>query len=348
MSQTEEDVIVLNVSTDTSGKTVVVKDQSAQNIITVSSHRPNTSGFPDDFQSFTEVEGETLGSAQTDSYYFLVDSQVQDDVEYKKLDSNGLLSIFAQQVADYLIDNGFLSSDDISSDGLLADMNGDGIVGTQDLLILLGQYGATTNNIESNFVYSSAPPSDSLQTSEYTEQVWVDIPLDGTSTRVGNPNSAAWNISVDGNYIVLEDWIVINDDGQTVGQTSLYGSWKQVSSTKSFSFDGSVNWLFNTWDHGSLQAVIEFYEDETLRATEYYQSENYAASYVQDGTDVSVTSTLNYDLANFVTDNWPSEDELINKIKVKLQAKAYSGNIDSASIADNTKFKISIGNPTSQ
>jgi len=345
MSQTEEDVIVLNVSTDTSGKTVVVKDQSAQNIITVSSHRPNMSGFPDDFQSFTEVEGETLGSAQTDSYYFLVDSQVQDDVEYKKLDSNGLLSIFAQQVADYLIDNGFLSSDDISSDGLLADINGDGQVGTADLLLLLSQYGATTNNIESNFVYSSAPLSDSLQTSSYQE-AWVDIPLDGTSTRVGNPNSAAWNISVDGNYIVLEDWIVISDAGETLGQTSLYGSWKQVSSTKSFSFDGSVNWVFNAADYGSLQAVIEFYEDETLRATEYYQSEGYAVSNPLGIS--SDTSTLNYDLANFVTDNWPSEDELINKIKVKLQAKAFQGNIESVSIVDNTKFKISIGNPTSQ
>jgi len=43
MSQTEEDIIVLNVSTDTSGKTVVVKEQSAQNVIIVS---PEAASIP--------------------------------------------------------------------------------------------------------------------------------------------------------------------------------------------------------------------------------------------------------------------------------------------------------------
>lgn len=43
MSQTEEDIILLNVSTDTSGKTVVVKEQSAQNVIIVS---PEAASIP--------------------------------------------------------------------------------------------------------------------------------------------------------------------------------------------------------------------------------------------------------------------------------------------------------------
>jgi len=43
MSQTEEDVIVLNVSTDTSGKTIVVKEQTAKNVIVVS---PEAASIP--------------------------------------------------------------------------------------------------------------------------------------------------------------------------------------------------------------------------------------------------------------------------------------------------------------
>lgn len=43
MSQTEEDVIVLNVSTDTSGKTVVVTNQASQNVIVVS---PEAASIP--------------------------------------------------------------------------------------------------------------------------------------------------------------------------------------------------------------------------------------------------------------------------------------------------------------
>lgn len=70
MSQTEEDVIVLNVSTDTSGKTVVVTNQASQNVIVVS---PEAASIPagsqgpqgpkgDDGKSAYEVYRDTVPS----------------------------------------------------------------------------------------------------------------------------------------------------------------------------------------------------------------------------------------------------------------------------------------------
>lgn len=70
MNQTEEDVIVLNVSTDTSGKTVVVTNQASQNVIVVSPEAASIPAGPqgpqgpkgDDGKSAYEVYKDTVPS----------------------------------------------------------------------------------------------------------------------------------------------------------------------------------------------------------------------------------------------------------------------------------------------
>ena len=301
--------------------------------------------FPDDLQSFNEVTGATLGAASDGEYYFLVDKQVTGDVEYKKLDSNGLLQIFTQQVADYLIDNGFLSSDEISFEGLLADINGDGIVGTNDLLLLLSQYGASIQELRSDFTYSSAP-SVALQTPTYTQNDWVTIPLAGTATRAipaGAPSSAAWNIDKDlpGDYIELEDYTVVDAQSTTTVFTSLYGGWRQVSGSKSFEFkDCEISMVFSAVDVVNLRIKIEFYEGTTLQSTEHFFISDFYAQLVGSG---NVTKSLNQDISTFVTNKWPSQNSDIDIIRVKLQVQSEQGNLSSIEVDDGGKFIISVG-----
>lgn len=303
------------------------------------------SEFPDDLQSFNEVTGTTLGEATDGDYYFLVDKQVTGSEEYNKLDSNGLLQIFTQQVADYLIDNGFLSSDEISFEGLLADLNGDGTVGTVDLLILLGQYGSSTSELRSDFTYSSAP-SVALQTPTYTQNDWVTIPLAGTATRVipaGESFSTAWNIDKDlpGDYIELEDYTLVNAQSVTTVFTSLYGGWRQVSGSKSFEFeDCDIQMVFNASDVVNLRIKIEFYDGSTLRSTEHYIINDFHSQQVGSGT---VTKSLNEDISTFVTNKWPSQNASIDIIRVRLQAQSEEGNLGSIEVNDGGKFIISVG-----
>ena len=301
--------------------------------------------FPDDLQSFNEVTGATLGAASDGDYYFLVDNQTTTPQEYNKLDSNGLLQIFTQQVADYLIDNGFLSSDEISFEGLLADLNGDGTVGTVDLLILLGQYGSSTSELRSDFTYSSAP-SVALQTPTYTQNDWVTIPLAGTATRVipaGAPDSAAWNIDKDlpGDYIELEDYTVVDAQSTTTVFTSLYGGWRQVSGPKSFEFkDCEISMVFSALDVVNLRIKIEFYEGTTLQSTEHFLIPDFHAQQVGSG---NVTKSLNQDISTFVTNKWPSQNSDIDIIRVKLQVQSEQGNLSSIEVDDGGKFIISVG-----
>ena len=301
--------------------------------------------FPDDLQSFNEVTGATLGAASDGDYYFLVDNQTTTPQEYNKLDSNGLLQIFTQQVADYLIDNGFLSSDEISSEGLLADINGDGIVGTNDLLILLGQYGNSTQELRSDFTYSSAP-SVVLQTPTYTQNDWVTIPLAGTATRVipaGAGSSAAWNIDKDlpGDYIELEDYINVNAQSVTTVFTSLYGGWRQVSGSKSFEFkDCEISMVFSAVDEVNLRIKIEFYEGTTLQSTEHFLIPDFHTQLENSG---NVTKSLNQDISTFVTNKWPSQNSDIDIIRVKLQVQSEQGNLSSIEVDDGGKFIISVG-----
>ena len=291
------------------------------------------------------MTGATLGAASDGDYYFLVDNQTTTPQEYNKLDSNGLLQIFTQQVADYLIDNGFLSSDEISSEGLLADMNGDGVVGTQDLLILLAQYGASTSELRSDFTYSSAP-SVTLQTPTYTQNDWVTIPLAGTATRVipaGAPSSVAWNIDKDlpGDYIELEDYINVNAESVTTVFTSLYGGWRQVSGSKSFEFkDCEISMVFSALDVVNLRIKIEFYEGTTLQSTEHFLIPDFHAQQVGSG---NVTKSLNQDISTFVTNKWPSQNSDIDIIRVKLQVQSEQGNLSSIEVDDGGKFIISVG-----
>jgi len=301
--------------------------------------------FPDDLQSFNEVTGATLGAASDGEYYFLVDKQVIGDVEYKKLDSNELLQIFTQQVADYLIDNGFLSSDEISSEGILADINGDGIVGTNDLLLLLAYYGNSIQEMRSDFTYSSAP-SVALQTPTYTQNDWVTIPLAGTTTRVipaGAATSTAWNIDKDlpGDYIELEDYIEFNAQSVTTVFTSLYGGWRQVSGSKSFEFkDCEISMVFSAVDVVNLRIKIEFYEGTTLQSTEHFFIPDFHAQLVGSG---SITKSLNQDISTFVTNKWPSQNSDIDIIRVKLQVQSEQGNLSSIEVDDGGKFIISVG-----
>ena len=303
------------------------------------------SEFPDDLQSFNEVTGTTLGEATDGDYYFLVDKQVTGSEEYNKLDSNGLLQIFTQQVADYLIDNGFLSSDEISFEGLVADINGDGVVGTADLLLLLTQYGSTIQDLRSDFTYSSAP-FVALQTPTYTQNDWVTIPLAGTATRVipaGESFSTAWNIDKDlpGDYIELEDYTLVNAQSVTTVFTSLYGGWRQVSGSKSFEFeDCDIQMVFNASDVVNLRIKIEFYDGSTLRSTEHYIINDFHSQQVGSGT---VTKSLNEDISTFVTNKWPSQNASIDIIRVRLQAQSEEGNLGSIEVNDGGKFIISVG-----
>ena len=301
--------------------------------------------FPDDLQSFNEVTGATLGAASDGDYYFLVDNQTTTPQEYNKLDSNGLLQIFTQQVADYLIDNGFLSSDEISFEGLVADINGDGVVGTADLLLLLTQYGSTIQDLRSDFTYSSAP-FVALQTPTYTQNDWVTIPLAGTATRVipaDVTSSIAWNIDKDlpGDYIELEDYTVVDAQSTTTVFTSLYGGWRQVSGSKSFEFkDCEISMVFSALDVVNLRIKIEFYEGTTLQSTEHFLIPDFHAQQVGSG---NVTKSLNQDISTFVTNKWPSQNSDIDIIRVKLQVQSEQGNLSSIEVDDGGKFIISVG-----
>ena len=182
---------------------------------------------PDEYQAVTSAT--LLDSSAGDYLFSLYDTTAN---EFKKFDIDEFFGYIASQLTQTLIDDGVVTEDEITfgSGSVVGDLNGDGLVGTADLLILLAYYG---NTLSPDLINSNASAEFNNMTGThlqgslgYTSSTWKTIPMNASGFTTVNEGFAI-SLSDVNDYFDFEDGTVV----------SLNGTWA-AGNNKTFHLGG--------------------------------------------------------------------------------------------------------------
>lgn len=304
----------------------------------------NSSGVPTattvakTFDTYDLIYGGDIASGAVGDYIFAVYDTVNSS--FKKLNSSSLFTYFVNAIAQELVDSNVISSTDNIS-GLIADLNGDDVVGTSDLLILLSQFGDQLSQTSVSVTFSSCPSIDLLSESGgYTVQSFLTIPVDGSA----DTGSAGWSKGVN----TTNDYVYVSDNVTENASYYLYDLWLQGNSGSKYAkfTPFSVQADFNAVDTLTFKVFIDYVDGGSVISTHsFIPTESYTG-----GTQAEDNKIINFpngiDIKNELANNWPTgaTSADIDEVRVTLKVSSYLGNVTNLFIVDNSIFKFGIGN----
>jgi hypothetical protein len=305
----------------------------------VSTGAANWKLIPKDYTVETEIDTANLINATAGEYFFNLIDTTGSVNEFKKFDINDFFGWMATQFAQSLVDSGDVTAGELNfgSGSVLGDLNGDGAIGTADLLLLLSQYGNQISN--DNLVGESIIEiSTTTSVSSPSQNTWVTLPISTSDISFTNNGFATNFIDADdkfgfenGTFLTLNNW-----SSQELSKLFLGYIGDPLASSE---LDSPIvlEGVFSTNDFIILRCVVEIeYSEASVSNTTL---EKTVGPFSVDG-NFGVAQDLEFDPVEISTDIIEAidQDNTINKIRLKLQVMSGSGNTTSINIKSGAFF----------
>jgi len=305
----------------------------------VSTGAANWKLIPKDYTVETEIDTANLINATAGEYFFNLIDTTGSVNEFKKFDINDFFGWMATQFAQSLVDSGDVTAGELNfgSGSVLGDLNGDGAIGTADLLLLLSYYGgvASDDNLSGESVIEI---STTTNVSSPSLGTWVTLPISTSDISFTNNGFATNFIDADdkfgfenGTYLTLNNWASNESSKLFLGYVG------EPSASTGLDSPIVLEGIFSTNDFITLRCFVDIEYSETGAANTTL--EKVIAPFSIDG-NFGVAQDLEFNPVDISTDIIEAIDQsnTINKIRLKLQVKSASGNTTSINIKSGAFF----------
>jgi len=286
------------------------------------------------YSTYADVNVDTVGGAADDKFYFSLYDV--DNSSFKKIDTNEVASYLAIKLANEAVDQGLATEAELTTDGLFADINGDGAVGTNDLLLLLAAYGSLVNSNSTELSFASCP-AIALETPSYSQGDYENLEISGTAAQVSSGTPPDFDFTVD----ATNDEIDITGSSDLIGSVTVYYGWNN-NDLAGCKFDPlQIQANFTAEDELSLKIEWDYMDGSTVIATSSHVIENIMTP---ANALTNVLYNNSFSITSFVKSNWPTTNpENIDVLTFRFMVSASQGHVSSVKITDSSKFVFGVG-----
>ncbi|MDB4349046.1 hypothetical protein OAA64_01845 [bacterium] len=296
--------------------------------------------IPKDYTTNAEIDTANLINATSGEYFFNLLDTTGSANEFKKFDINDFFGWMTTQFSQSLVDSGSATTGELNfgSGNALGDMNGDGSVGTADLLLFLAQYGSTASddNLSGQSLIEISTTPNLLSPAA---QTFITLPI-------SNSDVSSSNNGFGTNFIDADDKF-----GYENGTSLTLNNWSSQESSKLFlgyvgdPLSGSavdspiiLEGVFSTNDYITLRYVVDIeYSEVGASATSLSAA---VAPIVPIESSFGVAQDIEFPPKEISGDIIAAMDSsnTINKIRIKLQILSSNGNTTSIKIKSAAFF----------
>jgi len=288
------------------------------------------------YSTYADVNVDTVGGAADDKFYFSLYDV--DNSSFKKIDTNEVASYLAIKLANQAVDQGLATVDELTTDGLFADINGDGVVGAEDLLLVLAAYGSLVNSNSTELSFASCP-AIALETPSYTQGDYENLEISGTASQI----SSSYTPPPDFEFTIdaTNDEVDITGSSNSIGSVTVYYGWNN-NNLAGCKFDPlQIQATFSAEDELSLKIEWDYMDGSTVVATSSHVIENIMTP---ANALANVLYTNSFSITSFVKSNWPTTNpENIDVLTFRFMVSASQGNVSSVKITDSSNFVFGVG-----
>jgi hypothetical protein len=288
------------------------------------------------YSTYADVDVDTVGGAADDKFYFSLYDV--DNSSFKKIDTNEVASYLAIKLANEAVDQGLATEAELTTDGLFADIDGDGLVGTNDLLAVLAAYGSQVNSNSTELSFASCP-AITLETPSYTQGDYENLEISGTTSQVSTAATPPpdFEFTVD----ATDDEVDIAGSSNSIGSVTVYYGWNN-NDLAGCKFDPiQIQADFTAEDELSLKIEWDYMDGSTVIATSSHVIENIMTP---ANALTNVLYTNSFSITSFIKSNWPETNpENIDVLTFRFMVSASQGHVSSVKITDSSNFVFGVG-----